>query len=49
MRETLDEDEEAEDEREGFQWEDLADAMLDMFEDADKRHLNWLPPALEAK
>ena len=44
---------EAEDEEisvwEGFQQEDLADAMLDMFEEEDEKDLDWLPPKLEAR
>ena len=34
---------------EGFEIEDLIDAMVDMFEDDDKKDQNWLPPKLAAK
>ena len=44
---------EAEDEEisvwEGFQQEDLADAMLDMFEEEDEKDLDWLPPKCEIR
>ena len=51
--EVMDVNGEAEDEEisvwEGFQQEDLADAMLDMFEEEDEKDLDWLPPKLEAR
>ena len=51
--ETMDEnDQDGDDEIsewEGFQREDLADAMLDMFDDDGEKDMDWLPPKLEAR
>jgi len=44
-----DESEEELHEWEGFEREDLIDAMVDMFEDDDKKDPDWLPPNLAAK
>ena len=34
---------------EGFEREDLIDAMVDMFEDDDEKDQDWLPQKLAAK
>ena len=49
----MDEDVEAKDEEisewEGFQQEELADTMLDIFKEEDEKDLDWLPPKLETR